>query len=85
MTNPRVSIVMITYGHECFIEEAINGVLMQECDFEIELLQSMKCQVFLFINNNHFWILSHEFLNSDSDLLIQCVIEHKDLFLMISL
>jgi glycosyltransferase involved in cell wall biosynthesis len=38
MTNPRVSIVMITYGHECFIEEAINGVLMQECDFEIELI-----------------------------------------------
>ena len=35
---PLVSICMITYGHEKFIEEAINGVLMQECDFEYELI-----------------------------------------------
>lgn len=34
---------MITYGHENFIEEAINGVLMQECDFEIELVISNDC------------------------------------------
>lgn len=33
-----VSICMITYGHEKFIEEAINGVLMQECNFEYELI-----------------------------------------------
>jgi len=35
---PLVSVVMITYGHEMFIEEAINSVLMQECDFNIELI-----------------------------------------------
>ncbi len=29
---------MITYGHEKFIEQAINGVLIQECDFDVELL-----------------------------------------------
>lgn len=29
---------MITYGQEKFIEQAINGVLMQECDFEVELI-----------------------------------------------
>lgn len=34
---------MITYGHEKFIEEAINGVLMQECDFEIELILANDC------------------------------------------
>lgn len=34
----KVSVCMITYGHEKFIEEAINGVLMQECDFEVELI-----------------------------------------------
>ncbi|MDI1318517.1 glycosyltransferase [Flavobacterium sp.] len=39
----KVSICMITYGHENFIEEAINGVLMQECDFEIELIISNDC------------------------------------------
>ncbi|MES2454272.1 MAG: glycosyltransferase [Bacteroidota bacterium] len=33
-----VSVVMITYGHEMFIEEAINGVLMQDCSFPIELI-----------------------------------------------
>jgi len=35
---PLVSVVMIAYGHEKFIEEAINSVLMQECDFKIELI-----------------------------------------------
>lgn len=35
---PLVSICMITYGHEKFIEEAINGVLMQECNFDYELI-----------------------------------------------
>ncbi len=34
---------MITYAHENFIEQAINGVLMQECDFEIELIISNDC------------------------------------------
>lgn len=36
--EPIVSVCMITYGHENFIEEAINGVLMQNCNFEIELI-----------------------------------------------
>jgi glycosyltransferase involved in cell wall biosynthesis len=31
---------MITYGHENFIEEAVASVLMQETDFEIELILS---------------------------------------------
>jgi glycosyltransferase involved in cell wall biosynthesis len=36
--TPLVSVVMITYKHEAFIAEAIEGVLMQECDFEVELI-----------------------------------------------
>ncbi|AWG21449.1 hypothetical protein FFWV33_07835 [Flavobacterium faecale] len=40
---PIVSVVMITYGHEQFIEQAINSVLMQECDFEIELILANDC------------------------------------------
>lgn len=35
-----VSVVMITYGHENYISEAINGVLSQECNFEFELILS---------------------------------------------
>jgi glycosyltransferase involved in cell wall biosynthesis len=34
---------MITYGHEKFIEQAINGVLMQQGDFELELILSNDC------------------------------------------
>lgn len=41
--QPKVSVSMITYGHEKFIEQAINGVLMQECDFDFELILSNDC------------------------------------------
>lgn len=36
--NPLVSVIMLTYGHEEFIEEALNGVLNQHCEFEVELI-----------------------------------------------
>lgn len=35
---PMVSVVMITYNHEKYIEEAIEGVLMQTITFPIELI-----------------------------------------------
>ena len=41
--EPVVSVVMITYNHEHFIEEAVEGVMMQECDFPIELIISEDC------------------------------------------
>jgi len=34
---------MITYGHEKYIREAIEGVLMQECDFEVEFILANDC------------------------------------------
>lgn len=40
MKVPLVSVIMVTYNHEKFIAEAIEGVLMQEIDFDIELLIS---------------------------------------------
>lgn len=43
MNKPIVSIVIITYGHEKYIEEAINGVLIQSCNFEIELIIANDC------------------------------------------
>jgi glycosyltransferase involved in cell wall biosynthesis len=41
--EPKVSVCMITYGHEKFIEQAINSVLKQECDFEVELIIANDC------------------------------------------
>ena len=38
-----VSVVMITYGHEKFIRQAVEGVLMQKCDFGVELLVVNDC------------------------------------------
>ncbi|MDO9260984.1 MAG: glycosyltransferase [Flavobacteriaceae bacterium] len=43
MIKPTVSVCMITYNHENFIREAIEGVLMQECDFEVELIVANDC------------------------------------------
>jgi glycosyltransferase involved in cell wall biosynthesis len=40
---PLVSVVMITYNHEAFIAEAIEGVLMQEVDFPVELIIADDC------------------------------------------
>lgn len=39
----RVSVCMITYAHEDYIRQAIEGVLMQECDFELELILANDC------------------------------------------
>jgi len=36
--KPAVSVVMITYNHEDYIQEAIEGVLIQKTDFNIELI-----------------------------------------------
>ena len=38
-----VSVCMITYNHENFIREAINGVLIQKTDFPIELIIGEDC------------------------------------------
>lgn len=37
-SNPLVSVVMLAYGHEAYIRDAIDGVLMQRADFPIELI-----------------------------------------------
>lgn len=38
-----VTVVMITYGHENYIKNAITGVLDQECDFDFELIIANDC------------------------------------------
>ena len=41
--NVLINVIMITYGQEKFIEQAINGVLMQECNFDVELIIANDC------------------------------------------
>lgn len=36
--HPLVSVIMITYNHGAYLAEAIEGVVSQKCDFDIELL-----------------------------------------------
>lgn len=38
--KPLVSVIMITYGHEKYIEEAIRGVFLQKTNFPLELIIS---------------------------------------------
>lgn len=42
-TQSFVSVIMITYKHELFLLEAINGVLDQSCDFNVELIIADDC------------------------------------------
>ena len=60
-----VSVIMITYKHEQFIAKAIEGILMQKCDFEVELIIADDCspdkteeKVFQIIKNHpkNSWI-----------------------------
>jgi glycosyltransferase involved in cell wall biosynthesis len=41
--NPVVSVIMVTYNHETYIAQAIQGVVMQQCNFPIELLIGDDC------------------------------------------
>lgn len=37
-TAPLVSVIVVTYNHEAYIEQAIEGILAQQCDFPIEVI-----------------------------------------------
>lgn len=41
--HPVVSVNMITYNHETYIRQAIEGVMMQKTDFEFELVIGEDC------------------------------------------
>ncbi len=41
--NPVVSVHMVTYNHEPYIRKAIEGVMMQQTDFEFELIIGEDC------------------------------------------
>ncbi len=90
-TTPVVSVIMITYLHESFIAEAINGVLMQKCDFDVELIIADDCSpditkavVESFKNHpNHRWIkyIRHETNKGMMDNFIWAISQAKGKFI----
>lgn len=42
-SNPTVSVVMMTYNHEDFLQQAIDGVVSQLADFKFELILCEDC------------------------------------------
>ncbi len=43
MDNPLVSIVVLTYNHEKFIQQALDGILMQKVNFNYEIIIGEDC------------------------------------------
>ena len=43
VTNPKVSVLVLTYNHELFIEQALHSILVQEVNFEYELVIGEDC------------------------------------------
>jgi FkbM family methyltransferase len=43
MSIPKLSVCMITYGHEAYIIDALKGVLMQKTTFEFEVVLAEDC------------------------------------------
>lgn len=41
--QPLVSVLMLAYNHEPYLAQAIEGVLVQQCDFPIELIVAEDC------------------------------------------
>ena len=43
MNIPVVSILMITYGQESYVRQDLEGVLMQKCNFDVEIILANDC------------------------------------------
>ncbi len=41
--TPKVSVLFITYNHEEYVRQAMDSVLMQECDFDYEIVVGEDC------------------------------------------
>ena len=41
--NPLVSIVVLTYGHEKYIQRTLDSILMQKVNFELEIIVGEDC------------------------------------------
>ena len=74
----KVSVLMITYNHEKFIEEALFGVLQQHVDFDIEFIIANDCST----DNTHKLITKHITDNNNKRITINYVNHPKNIGMM---
>ena len=43
MSEPMVSVLFITYNHEKYLRQSLDSVLMQETDFDFEVVVGEDC------------------------------------------
>lgn len=79
MSNQQsmVSVVMITYGHEKYIEEAINGVYMQQTDFAVELIIANDCSP-----DNTDEVVKNLIANAPENITIKYTLHEQNLGMM---
>ena len=41
--TPLVSVVVTTYNHEPYLADALNAILVQRCDFGVEIIVGEDC------------------------------------------
>lgn len=78
MEKPLVSVIMITYNHENFIEEAIKSVLQQRTDFLIEFIIANDCSK----DNTHNIILKLINLDIPKNFKINYINHNKNIGMM---
>lgn len=64
-----LSVCMITYNHERYIRDAIEGVIMQKTDFQFELVIGEDC------STDHTLNICKEYLNKYPDLIKLLTVE----------
>lgn len=42
-SNPLVSVIVTTYNHEPYLGRALDAILQQECDFDVEIILGEDC------------------------------------------
>jgi glycosyltransferase involved in cell wall biosynthesis len=77
MNKPDVSVCMLTYNHEKYIEEAINGILFQKTNFKIELVVSNDNST-----DNTASIIERIIKSNNSDVEIKYLNHKKNLGMM---
>lgn len=73
MMQPEVSVIMITYGHEEYIEKAIESVFSQKTNFPVELIISNDCSP-----DNTDAVVKNTIQNSPENITVNYIRQEKN-------